>query len=143
MSKVKLQKSCQRSSTAHTDDIDAAGVNDFLNCFIKIFGIQFFHSVFYAFHIHRQNLCNNVVSANLIVGDLHSLHRGQTIADDFLQSLLQLRITVTADFGGKTDHSRFADSNGRSQFGSSHESSFFIMFKDIVSDSFLSFGKLR
>ena len=46
--------------------------------------------------------------AHLLAGDFHALHRSQTVADQFLQGPLQLRIALEPNLGGKAHDGGFA-----------------------------------
>ena len=142
MVEIKLQKAGQRGRAAHADDIDAAGVDDLLHRQVKALGVQLLHGVLDALDVHRKHLADDVAAVDLVAGDLHALHRGQAVADDLLQGLLQLGIAVAANLGGKADDGGFADADGGTDAGSGHKGGFFIMLQNVVGNALLRFGKL-
>ena len=76
--------------------------------------------------------------AHLLAGDFHALHRSQTVADQFLQGPLQLRIALEPNLGGKAHDGGFTHAHGIAQLGGSHKGGLVVIFDDVPGNELLS-----
>ena len=105
---VMSKKICQRRSRTCTVNIDVLGIDNRVDCTLKVVSGGFFNSMTDFLDILIKHCFQHIVVFNLSRCNLNSLNRGKLILDHFLHSFLQLRITAVADFGCKTDHCAFA-----------------------------------
>ena len=139
--KIVRQEIRQRQRTARPKNIHMASIDHRIGRPVELIFGNFVqgptnHVDILIHHGIEQFAFRNVTRSNF-----QTLHGGEPAADHFLHGLLQARVPVIPDFGGKAHHRRFAHAHGGPQFRRRHERYFVVVFLDIPGDQFLSFGK--
>ncbi len=138
---VKGQEAGQHTGAADAQDVHLPGPHNGFHRLVKGVAVRLLHGAANLLAVQRQHPGENVAAGNLFVDNIHPLNGGEAVADNLLEVLLELGVTLKAYLGGKAHHCRFADPHRIPQLGGGHKGSFIVVLGDEAADELLPLGK--
>lgn len=138
---VKTQKRSDGRRGAHTDDVDAPSRHDGVGGLVKAVPVDVLQGEADLLDVRLEHHIQHILIADAVVGHLNALHRGQPVADHFLQGLLHTGVAVISKLSGEAHHGGLAHIHPLAQTAGGHKGCLIIGLQDVVGNAFLPLGE--